>query len=489
MHYVLLRSQNYGGGVMKPNANMCLALVASIGIVFFATGLYAQDYVGSSKCQTCHSTIYDNVFKTGHPHKLKKVEGGPPTYPENTSPGVPNPPPDKTWDDISYVIGGYGWKARFMDKEGYILTGENNRQYNLANSNLGLDAGWSGYDAAKAPRKPYTCGACHTTGWVATGETGPHQDDLPGIYGTWSEPGVTCEACHGPGSEHVADPSGVKPSKEERCADCHSRGDVNAIDAKGGLIRHHEQYEDLLASPHKQFACATCHDPHLSTKYDMGGFKGDENTCKVCHANIEIKITQKANFECETCHMPYAVKSAVAITVEYDGGSVPVGDIRSHIFRIQKDPNWQMFTDDGKFVRLDDNGKAWLNLAYTCMRCHTTKTLQWAAENAEAIHKRATTVSWEPDAGEIPTAFALYQNYPNPFNPSTTIAFDLKVSTVVELKIYNMLGQELATILNERLPAGRHKVSIRMEELPSGFYIYQLRAGDFVASKKMLLMK
>ena len=59
-----------------------------------------------------------------------------------------------------------------MDLEGYILTGPENRQFNLANDILGTEPHWTGYSAADAPRKPYTCGACHTTGWQATGPEG-----------------------------------------------------------------------------------------------------------------------------------------------------------------------------------------------------------------------------------------------------------------------------------------------------------------------------
>ena len=69
--------------------------------------------------------------------------------------------------------------------ESFAYEGDKDRQYNLANPHLEAKADWSGYDAAKAPRKPYTCGSCHTTGWVATGADGPHQDGFPGIHGTW----------------------------------------------------------------------------------------------------------------------------------------------------------------------------------------------------------------------------------------------------------------------------------------------------------------
>ncbi len=363
---------------------MCLSCILGVMAVF---GLQssAQEFAGSQRCKACHLQIYEQYTQTGHPHKIQKITDVPPAYPANTSPGVPQPPAGKTWKDITYVIGGFGWKARFLDNEGYILTGKE-RQYNLANPLHGNEAHWVAYDSKNAPRKPYTCGTCHTTGWVATGAAGPHQDGLPGIHGTWAEPGVTCEACHGPSAAHVAAPTRVKPSSEERCGTCHARGDVTRIDASGGLVKHHEQYEDLLASPHKALACGTCHAPHQSTKYQTGGYKGVERTCKTCHADVQVKIAAKANVACSTCHMPFAVKSAVSTMVSYVGGSVPKGDIRSHIQRISTNPQWTMFTDDGKFVRVDSHNKAYLTLDYVCMSCHTTKDMAWAMTQAQRIH-------------------------------------------------------------------------------------------------------
>jgi len=470
--------------------NKLTSVTILVAIILFVAGLsYSQEYAGSERCKGCHASIYDDYMKTGHPYKLSRISGEAPSFPEGTSPGVPNPPEGLTWDDITYMIGGFGWKARFMDSEGYILTGDQNRQYNLANAVLGTDAGWVGYDAAKAPRKPYTCGSCHTTGWTATDSAGPHQDDLPGIYGTWEEPGVRCEGCHGPGKAHADDPANVKPSKAEKCGECHARGDVNQIDASGGLIKHHEQYEDLLASPHKSFKCGTCHEPHLSTKYGFGGFKGTDKSCNVCHSNIEIKLAAKANFECYDCHMPYAAKSAVAITIEHAGGSVPKGDIRTHIFRIKADSSWNMFNDEGTYVRLDSEGKAHISVKYACLSCHTSKDIGWASDNADRIHETGTAVQYADNNVIAPEKYKLYQNYPNPFNPTTTIAFDLAESRVVVMTLFNLAGQQIATLMNERLPAGQHHVTFSGQDLPSGVYIYQIKAGDFMATRKLMLMK
>lgn len=89
----------------------------------------------------------------------------------------------------------------------------------------------------------------------------------------------------------------------------------------------------------------------------------------------------------------------------------------------------------------------------------------------------------------IPSSIVLNQNYPNPFNPSTTIRYALPHASFVMLTIYNTLGQRVAQLVNERQQAGYHETAFRGDRLPSGVYFYRLQAGDFVASKKLLLLK
>jgi len=93
----------------------------------------------------------------------------------------------------------------------------------------------------------------------------------------------------------------------------------------------------------------------------------------------------------------------------------------------------------------------------------------------------------------LPTEFHLYQNYPNPFNPSTKISWQSPVSSWQTLKVYDVLGNEVATIVNEYEPAGSYEVEFKSSvgsfQLASGIYFYQLLAGDFVSVKKMLLLK
>jgi len=99
------------------------------------------------------------------------------------------------------------------------------------------------------------------------------------------------------------------------------------------------------------------------------------------------------------------------------------------------------------------------------------------------------TVDVENFKAEVPANFALHQNYPNPFNPSTKIKFVMPKSSFVNLKVYNVLGIEAATLVNEERPAGNYEVEFNATDLPSGVYFYRLQAGDFIETKKMILLR
>jgi uncharacterized delta-60 repeat protein len=99
----------------------------------------------------------------------------------------------------------------------------------------------------------------------------------------------------------------------------------------------------------------------------------------------------------------------------------------------------------------------------------------------------------EENTGGIPNSYLLEQNYPNPFNPSTVISYRLPVTSNVTLKVYDILGNEIATLVNEEKPAGEYEVEFNtssIKHLPSsGIYFYQLKAGSFIQTKKMILLK
>ena len=230
----------------------------------------------------------------------------------------------------------------------------------------------------------YDCGTCHTTGYKPEG----NQDGLPGLKGTWAEPGIQCESCHGPGSNHAASPYGVAMKVDrtaDACGKCHSRDAVEAIDAASGFIQHHEQYEELFQSKHRALSCVACHDPH------KGVFQG-RNTktattrvqCDSCHfqqAKFQKSAAMKATNSCIDCHMARIVKSAWGDAKEF------TGDIRAHLWAI--DPNaTAQFTADGK------QAISQVSLDFACKSCHreggkaSVKTDEQLKSMAIDYHKR-----------------------------------------------------------------------------------------------------
>jgi hypothetical protein len=96
----------------------------------------------------------------------------------------------------------------------------------------------------------------------------------------------------------------------------------------------------------------------------------------------------------------------------------------------------------------------------------------------------------KPDPNNFPDGFVLEQNYPNPFNPSTTINFNLPKTSKVTLKVFNILGKEVATLVSDKLSAGSHSYQwSQTEGMASGIYLYRLEANGFVRIRKMILMK
>lgn len=95
----------------------------------------------------------------------------------------------------------------------------------------------------------------------------------------------------------------------------------------------------------------------------------------------------------------------------------------------------------------------------------------------------------KPIGKEIPKSFSLSQNYPNPFNPSTRIRYQLPISSNVVLKVYDLLGKEVAVLVNEKQAAGIYEVEWQASSYPSGVYFYRLTAGDYHETKRMVLIK
>lgn len=337
-------------------------------------------YIGSEACAECHQDVYDIFMLSGHAWKLNSVVAGqPPAYPFTTLPELPE---GYTWDDILYVIGGYNWKARFIGLDGYIITNPPGQvdvtdylnQYNFANPIVGNDPGWVTYNSGKA-NYPYNCGSCHTTGYSPVG----NQDGLPGLIGTWAEPGIMCEECHGPGSLHTLNPQGIEMKvvyDSQLCGQCHIRNAPESVDAKGGFIEHHEQYEELFQSKHATIDCVQCHDPHVGViQLRRAELPATRTTCENCHyqqaANQEVEIHGRAA-QCIDCHMPRVTKSAVGNAATF------TGDIRTHLMAIDPFQIGQ-FNEDGT-VALSQ-----LSLDFACRSCHNSEGIALEKSDEELI--------------------------------------------------------------------------------------------------------
>ncbi len=371
-------------------------------------------YMGSVVCSACHpdQTALQRVH--AHSHKLTPLSGAAPTYPpEGTYAGVPDPIPFADWTDVSYVIGGYYRKARFITQSGNIFIGASDTfdgatgvetQWNLEFPPGGSGLNWVDYHATDTAPKPYnySCFQCHTTG----------PQEVPGGFEDWAEPGVQCEACHGEGSGHALHPIAatiVVDNTAAQCGTCHTRGgDNNVVIAKGGYIRHHEQYPELLAGAHWERDCVDCHQPHTSAYYDPAN--GITTSCMDCHdlLNPGVDMGQHGGktftrgsysevLTCKSCHMAYATKSATAADAAVIGPDARMGDIKTHVFNIntaEVDYN-AMFSADGSEL-LQNQGpggdQAAVTVDFVCLRCHNgigdapPFTLAEAAAEAAGYH-------------------------------------------------------------------------------------------------------
>ncbi len=128
----------------------------------------------------------------------------------------------------------------------------------------------------------------------------------------------------------------------------------------------------------------------------------------------------------------------------------------------------------------------------------TGKTINVNVKKGEEITISNTDIEELKVLGQLtPGRYALMQNFPNPFNPNTTIQFDIPSVTLqqtqsdimVSLKVYDVLGNEIATLVNEKKPAGSYSVEFDGSKFSSGVYFYQLRTGEFVQTKKMILLR
>lgn len=335
-------------------------------------------FIGSEACAQCHEETFQVYASSGHAWAFTEVTGEAPEYPFSSV----SLPEGYSWEDISYVVGGYNWKAHFLDEDGYLITGEA-AQYNVDQPELDLGDDFVPF-RAEENNVPFTEGALFTTGFRGRG----NQDDLAGIEGTWELAGIQCEECHGPGSLHANNPLAFQPIIDRdggACASCHVEQEIGeTIVGEHGFIDQTDDFATLLPSLHTEMLdCVTCHDPHAGVtqvqegEVEPGGVAG----CETCHASKvgqhKVEIHAQINaVDCVQCHMPMAVQVATG-----DPGRF-MADFRTHLMTINPD-QMGMLAEDG-------SGYPEIGLNYACGQCHnpdglatekTAEELQAAAQN------------------------------------------------------------------------------------------------------------
>ncbi len=188
---------------------------------------------------------------------------------------------------------------------------------------------------------------------------------------------------------------------------------------------------------------------------------------------------------------------------QFSWSSSTVASSVKYIFKIKKiglNPEYSLTSDDNGLDSAISLRKSYLDsLAVTMgltgdsVRCTwraaVTNGLDTLTASSFSLTLRRITVGINQISSIVPDKFNLYNNYPNPFNPKTIIKFDIAKSQAVKLKIYNMLGEEVATLVNQNLTPGSYSVDFDGSSVSSGMYFYRIEVQDFSQTKRMVLIK
>jgi hypothetical protein len=176
------------------------------------------------------------------------------------------------------------------------------------------------------------------------------------------------------------------------------------------------------------------------------------------------------------------------IILKWQSGSAGCGDTASHyeVYRNFQDSSWSLISTIPLTQKIyyDVPSESGKYCYYVTLVTYYRELKSW-----ENLCINITDIRDEYDLNKNKHTIFQIRNYPNPFNPSTTIEFTLPKSEFVELKVYNILGKEVSTLVSNKLNSGNYTYTFDGKNLASGVYYYQISAGDFREVKKMILLR
>ncbi len=331
--------------------------------------------------------------------------------------------------------------------------------------------------------KGFKCTSCHTKKEMhGDGKAYASQLDVGATE-------VTCEKCH---PSLPSNTSHDIHQAKVQCTACHVKSVISCYNChiesyvQGKVRRHYGPQRDFIFLVNRQGTGKVYPASYQTASYNGKTF--------IAIAPFTPHTVVKEGRACADCHNNAAIK-------EYDQtGKITVTrwdttqkKIISPTGVIPIPPDWQQaiqvdfvdYTGDPKSPTTDPT--KWVFLKATA---DGQQMLYAQPLTAEQLGKLRLAVGVEEKLNSLPQDFRLMQNFPNPFNPGTTIEFHLPKSAAVTLKIYNLLGVEVKTLLsNEKLEAGVYKFSVGTDELRSGVYFYQLVTPAFSQTRKMTVLR
>jgi uncharacterized protein (TIGR02145 family) len=197
-------------------------------------------------------------------------------------------------------------------------------------------------------------------------------------------------------------------------------------------------------------------------------------------------IPTEAEFLILKTAVHYDSKTLIAANSNATGFSVLLAGYRYYsgfFLQLGYDSNFWSSTENYSFSAFK------LNLKDNLSLFNLTDEYKVFGLSVRCLYDYTVTANQVDNKKELPLEYSLSQNYPNPFNPSSLISFAIPKSSNVSLKVYDLLGKEITTLVDKELSAGYHEVSFDGSSLSSGIYLYTIQAADFIQTKKMILLK